>query len=123
MSVPSITVPLSPMTEIDVVPAWVALDGDSAPAASWWGVPVFVVRNWITEALRKGDYRKASAFSALIPRTGSLVKVTPLVICDRSLTLGGVAPEADDDDLIAFRMQLSGRNFWRNLCPPLLPLV
>lgn len=131
MSVPSITYPVSPMMQVDVVPAWVALEGDAAPASSWWGVPVYVIRQWVAKALRNGDYRKAAAFSALIPRPAPLVKSAPaptpapLVVCTRSLTLGGVLPEADDD-LISFRMQRSARSFRKGfprLRRELLPLV
>lgn len=110
--------PVSPLMQVDVVPAFVALDGDAAPASSWWGVPVYVVRQWIAKALRRGDYRSAAAYSALIPRPTPLVKAaptpTPLVVCTHSLAWGGVGRE-DDDDLIRFRMRRSARNFRRGL--------
>lgn len=121
--------PVSPMMQVDVVPAWVALDGDAAPASPWWGVPVYVVRQWITKALGNGDYRRAAAFSALIPRPTPVVTTAPtpapLVVCTKSLTLGGVLPEADDD-LITFRMQRSARSFRKGfprMRRELLPLV
>lgn len=108
---PSITTPLSPYREVDVVPAWVAL-GDHTITASWWGVPVYVVRQWITSALRKSDYRTAAAFSALLPRSGALVKVAPLVICTRPLTAGRAQSSADMAEAILIeRMRLSGVRF------------
>lgn len=40
--------------------------GEDVPADTWWGVPVWQVREWITEALRVSDYRQASVWSALV---------------------------------------------------------
>lgn len=63
-----VPVPLGSLTrEVDANVAWRAL-GDDIPMGASWGVPVYVVREWITEALRAGDYRTASVWSALLRR-------------------------------------------------------
>jgi hypothetical protein len=56
---------LSPMAQADCIPAWRAL-GDDIQEGAWWGVPVWQIHEWITDALRKGDYQAASAYSAII---------------------------------------------------------
>lgn len=68
--------PVSPLAEVDANVAWCALGEPDIPEGASWGVPVWLAREWIKSALRKGDYEAASAFSVLIPRASRrLVKV------------------------------------------------
>lgn len=58
----------SPLAEVDAVPVWRELHpGEYVPGA-WWGVPVWVVREWVRDALRRGAYREAGLWSAALVR-------------------------------------------------------
>lgn len=57
--------PFTPFGQVDFNDYLRAL-GETVPADAWWGVPVWQVREWITDALRVSDYQRASVWSALI---------------------------------------------------------
>lgn len=79
--------PVSPTMQVNANDAWRALGDDIAPGL-WWGIPVYVIREWITDALREGDYRTASAYSALIPRE-PLVKAPTGDVIRPAVIIGG----------------------------------
>jgi hypothetical protein len=77
------------MREVDAVPVWRILAPEEyfQPGARWT-VPVWVIRDWVAESLRKGDYRAAGLWSAALGRETypAPVPTSPTVtICDRHL--------------------------------------
>lgn len=58
---------LSPFDEVDAVPVWRELHpGEGYAPDAWWGLPVWVVREFIRKALARGRYVEAGRWSAAI---------------------------------------------------------
>jgi hypothetical protein len=115
-TLPSV-VPLSPTLEVDANVAWRTL-GDDIPSDARWGIPVRIIRLWITDALRDGDYQTASVFSALITRT--VPAEPPVIVCDRAI-FGRTLPVHKVDPVTRERMRLARQSFDRGLAGDFRP--
>lgn len=59
----------SRLREVDAIPVWRVLHPEEHYSAeAWWGLPAWLIEDYVRDALQRGAYREAGLWSAALSR-------------------------------------------------------